>query len=42
MITLDYKNKENVEVDSSLHNKSRSASAFRSKKEARRYWIVIH
>lgn len=41
MITLDYRNKENVEVDSSLHNESRSASAFRSKKEARRYWIVL-
>ena len=41
MITLDYKNKENVEIDSSLHNESRSASAFRSKKEARRYWIVL-
>ncbi|WP_412036316.1 iron chelate uptake ABC transporter family permease subunit [Bacillus pacificus] len=41
MITLDYRNKENVEVDSSLHNESRSASAFCSKKEARRYWIVL-
>lgn len=41
MITLDYRNKENVEIDSSLHNESRSASAFRSKKEARRYWIVL-
>ncbi len=41
MITLDYRNKENVEVDSSLHNESRSASAFRSKKEAGRYWIVL-
>ncbi|MBL2480446.1 iron ABC transporter permease, partial [Klebsiella pneumoniae] len=41
MITLDYRNKENVEVDSSLHNESRSASAFRSKKEARHYWILL-
>ena len=41
MITLEYKNKENVEIDSSLHNESRSASAFRSKKEARRYWILL-
>ena len=40
-MTLEYKNKENVEIDSSLHNESRSASAFRSKKEARRYWILI-
>ena len=40
MITLEYKNKENVEIDSSLHNESRS-SAFRSKKEARRYWILL-
>ena len=27
MITLEYR-KENVEIDSSLHNESRSASAF--------------
>ena len=41
MITLEYRKKENVEIDSSLHNESRSASAFRSKKEARRYWILL-
>lgn len=39
MITLEYR--KNVEIDSSLHNESRSASAFRSKKEARRYWILL-
>ena len=41
MITLDYSNKENIEINSSLHNENRSASAFRSKKEERRYWILL-
>ncbi|KMY33162.1 iron chelate uptake ABC transporter family permease subunit [Lysinibacillus xylanilyticus] len=41
MSTLEYRNKENVEIDSSLHNKNRSARAFRSKKEERRYWILL-
>ena len=34
-------NKKNTEADLSLHNKRRSARAFRSKKEERRYWIVL-
>ncbi|MFJ8511888.1 iron chelate uptake ABC transporter family permease subunit [Lysinibacillus xylanilyticus] len=41
MSTLEYRNKENVEIESSLHNKNRSARAFRSKKEERRYWILL-
>ncbi|MCE5173439.1 iron chelate uptake ABC transporter family permease subunit [Paenibacillus profundus] len=41
MNTLEYRNKENVEIDSSLHNEKRSARAFRSKKEERRYWILL-
>lgn len=41
MNTLEYRNKENVEIDSSLHNENRSARAFRSKKEERRYWILL-
>lgn len=41
MSTLEYRNKENVEIDSSLHNENRSARAFRSKKEERRYWILL-
>lgn len=41
MNALEYKNKENVEINSSPHNKNRSARAFRSKKEERRYWILL-
>ena len=41
MNTLEDRNKENVEIDSSLHNENRSARAFRSKKEERRYWILL-
>ncbi|CAM4336510.1 iron ABC transporter permease [Bacillus manliponensis] len=41
MNALEYRNKENVEIDSSLHNKNRSARAFRSKKDEKRYWIVL-
>ncbi|GGE81195.1 iron chelate uptake ABC transporter family permease subunit [Priestia taiwanensis] len=41
MTTLAYRNKENVEIDSSLHHRNRSARAFRSKKEERRYWILL-
>jgi len=32
---------ENRAVDSGLHHKSRSARAFRSKKEEKRYWILL-
>lgn len=41
MNTLEYRSKENVEIDTSRHHKNRSARAFRSKKEERRYWILL-
>jgi iron complex transport system permease protein len=41
MSTLEYCMDETVEMDSSLHNKNRSARAFRSKKEERRYWALL-
>ncbi|MBU5439827.1 iron chelate uptake ABC transporter family permease subunit [Tissierella sp. MSJ-40] len=41
MNVLEYSNKRNIEVDSSLHNENRSARAFRSKKEEKRYWIFL-
>ena len=41
MSTLEYSNKENVKINPSLHNKKRSARAFRSKKEEKRYWILL-
>lgn len=39
MNAIDYPLKPNVE--DSLHNKERSAKAFRTKKEERRYWILL-
>ncbi|GGH18631.1 iron chelate uptake ABC transporter family permease subunit [Paenibacillus segetis] len=41
MSALEYRNNENVVIDSSLHNENRSARAFRSKKEEKRYWILL-
>ncbi|OZI10840.1 iron ABC transporter permease [Bacillaceae bacterium SAS-127] len=41
MNALEYRNKEHVAIDSSLRNKNRSARAFRSKKEEKRYWILL-
>ncbi|WP_028594011.1 iron chelate uptake ABC transporter family permease subunit [Paenibacillus assamensis] len=41
MNALAYRNKENVEINSGLHNENRSASAFRSKKEEKRYWMLL-
>jgi iron complex transport system permease protein len=41
MKELVYSNKKNIEVDSRLHNKERSARAFRSKEEERRYWMLL-
>jgi ABC-type enterochelin transport system, permease component len=32
---------DNIAISSSHHNKNRSARAFRSKKEERRYWILL-
>ena len=40
MRALEYSNKETVKIES-LHNKNRSARAFRSKKEEKRYWILL-
>jgi len=34
-------NQENASIDASLHNQERSARAFRSKKEEKRYWILL-
>lgn len=36
-----YSNRKNVDIDSSLHNDNRSARAFRTKKEEKRYWILL-
>lgn len=41
MSQLVYSSKENIVIDSSLHNEDRSARAFRSKKEEKRYWILL-
>ena len=41
MNALEYRNNDNVVIDSSLHNKNRSARAFRSKQEEKRYWILL-
>ncbi|MGE7880223.1 iron chelate uptake ABC transporter family permease subunit [Peribacillus muralis] len=41
MNAIEYNNKANVEIASSPPNKNRSARAFRSKKEERRYWILL-
>ncbi|WP_107943751.1 iron chelate uptake ABC transporter family permease subunit [Metasolibacillus sp. FSL H7-0170] len=41
MNALGYRNKENVEIESSLPIEKRSARAFRSKKEEKRYWILL-
>ncbi|MGM7637496.1 iron chelate uptake ABC transporter family permease subunit [Bacillus sp. Hm123] len=41
MNALEYRSKENIAIDSSLRNKNRSARAFRSKKEEKRYWILL-
>ncbi|MCZ8541403.1 iron chelate uptake ABC transporter family permease subunit [Psychrobacillus psychrodurans] len=41
MRALEYRKKDNVRIDFSLHNENRSAKAFRTKKEERRYWILL-
>ncbi|MEW9095949.1 MAG: iron chelate uptake ABC transporter family permease subunit [Clostridiaceae bacterium] len=41
MNELEYSNKRNIEIASRLHNENRSARAFRSKKEEKRYWILL-
>lgn len=37
----EYISKDNISVESGLHNKNRTARAFRSKKEEKRYWILL-
>ncbi|WP_106768855.1 iron chelate uptake ABC transporter family permease subunit [Paenibacillus faecalis] len=41
MNALKYRNRENAGIDFSLHSENRSARAFRSKKEEKRYWILL-
>ncbi|SMG36858.1 iron chelate uptake ABC transporter family permease subunit [Paenibacillus aquistagni] len=41
MNALNYRHQENVEIDSSPPIENRSARAFRSKKDEKRYWIVL-
>jgi len=41
MNTLEYSHQKNVNIDGSLHHLNRSARAFRSKKEEKRYWILL-
>ena len=41
MSELIHNNKNIGEIDHSLHNKNRSARAFRSRKEERNYWILL-
>lgn len=41
MNALEYRHKENVEIDSSLGKENRSARAFRSKQDEKRYWILL-
>ncbi|GGP14955.1 iron ABC transporter permease [Oceanobacillus neutriphilus] len=38
---MEYTNEKNVKMDSSLPNKNKPSKAFRSKKEERRYWILL-
>ncbi|GIN73748.1 iron ABC transporter permease [Bacillus sp. J14TS2] len=38
---MEYTNEKNVKMDSSLLNKDKASKAFRSKKEERRYWILL-
>ncbi|GAF14239.1 LOW QUALITY PROTEIN: petrobactin ABC transporter, permease protein II [Bacillus sp. JCM 19046] len=41
MNALEQKQTEHVQVKTSSHHKRRSARAFRTKKEERRYWIIL-
>lgn len=41
MKALEYSNEKNVKIDSGLRVKKRTASAFRSQKEERKYWILL-
>ncbi len=41
MNALDYRKEDKVKIDFNLHNEKRSARAFRTKKDERRYWILL-
>lgn len=41
MNALKYRSNEHVGIDFSLQHEKRSASAFRSKKDEKRYWVVL-
>lgn len=41
MSELDYSMNKDININSSLHNHNRSARAFRTKKEERRYWTLL-
>jgi len=41
MKELEYSIDQNVKIESSLQQKKRTAKAFRSKKEEKRYWILL-
>lgn len=41
MSEFAYKSKESIKIGSVLHTENRSAKAFRSKKEEKRYWILL-
>lgn len=41
MSEIAFENKENLSIGQGLHIEKRSARAFRSKKEERRYWILL-
>jgi iron complex transport system permease protein len=41
MLVVENYIEENLNIHASLHNKDRSARAFSSKKEERRYWILL-
>ncbi|MFV0399845.1 MAG: iron chelate uptake ABC transporter family permease subunit [Oscillospiraceae bacterium] len=41
MSVLEHSNSVNAPVSASLHHENRSAKAFRTKKEEKRYWIIL-
>lgn len=41
MNALEFRKKDNIKIGFSLHNEKRSARAFRTKRDERRYWILL-
>lgn len=41
MNALEYRPKENTKIEISLHHKNRSARAFRSRKDEKRFWFLL-